>query len=702
MRDSQKKNLKRLLNPKQIAFIGGNDAAIAMREAKRIGYSGELWPVNPNRDTLGGIACFKTLDDLPSAPDAVFLAVPLVACLKVIDQLSQMGAGGIVCYSAGFKESGSRGEEAEKIMINTLGDTVLVGPNCYGIINYLDQVALWPFAHGGWSPGFGVAIITQSGMLSSDITMSQRSLPMGYMVSVGNQGSLQIADFVDCFSEDSSVRAIGVHIEGLTDIAKFEKAALKSLKMGKPIVVLKTGSSEIGRALTVSHTGSFAGSDTLYNALFERLGCVRVYDPSNFLETLKYFCISGIPETGKCAGFTCSGGGATMLADYAEKVNIEFSKFGYDEKVTLEKILPPIATVSNPHDYTTPIWGHPDLTKPVFEAAMKLSCSNSTILVQDYPMAGLDDMKNYYLNDAKAFAEAAKSQGIPAAICSTLPENFDKEVREKLISWGVTPLQGIHEGLNAISNAVTWGEKKKGLKENPYELLLQGEESGYCSYMTEFEAKETFRKAGFLVPKGVLVKEEQVLSAANQIGFPVVLKMMSPYLSHKTEFGAVALNLRNDVELRNSLIKMKKTVSEAKQEAITDEFLIEKMENKPVAEIVVAVRRDSQFGLVLTLGSGGIFTDLVSDYSVLLLPTDSKKILKTLNNLKAGKLINGFRGQEKCDYNPILGTILDLCRFLTNQNMDIYELEINPLFVYRKSVKIIDSLILKKSAKSSH
>ena len=202
----------------------------------------------------------------------------------------------------------------------------LIGPNCYGLINYIDNAALWSFEHGGWSPGYGAAIITQSGMFSSDITMSQRSLPMAYMVSAGNQAVLGQEDFLDVFADDPAVRAIGVHIEGLQDIPRFERAALKALSNGVPVVALKTGSSEIGSALTVSHTGSLSGAAELYEALFARTGVISVTSPSQFLETLKFLCVIGAPKGRRVAGFTCSGGGATMLADYAEKIALTCSK----------------------------------------------------------------------------------------------------------------------------------------------------------------------------------------------------------------------------------------------------------------------------------------------------------------------------------------------------------------------------------------
>ena len=355
MTPAQRQNFERLLCPKHVAFIGGKDAIIAIGEAKRRGFEGAYWPVNAKRKTLADIECFATVQDLPEAPDAVFLAIPAKAAVKTIENLRKMGAGGIVCYAAGFKESGDTGQILELQLQEAVGDMALIGPNCYGIVNYLDKSALWPFAHGGDCPGYGAAIITQSGMLSSDISMNQRSLPMTHMISAGNQAVLGIEDFIDVLCENPATRAIGVHIEGLSDIPKFERVALKALAYNTPIVALKTGRSEIGSSLTISHTGSFSGANELYEALFERTGVISVTNPSQLLETLKYLCILDCPKGNKIAGFTCSGGGATMLADYGEDIGLQFPPFNKNTTQILTDLLPPIVTVTNPLDYTTPI-----------------------------------------------------------------------------------------------------------------------------------------------------------------------------------------------------------------------------------------------------------------------------------------------------------------------------------------------------------
>ena len=688
-------NLSRLLSPRHIAFIGGRDAEVAINEAKRIGFTGQIWPVNPKRETLGGYPCFASVADLPEAPDATFLAVPAPAAIATTAQLAARGAGGIVCYTAGFREAGAEGQVLEAALIEAAGDLALVGPNCYGVINYLDRAALWPFAHGGGSPGYGAAIITQSGMLSSDITMSQRSLPLTHMISCGNQSVLSLEDFVDHLIDHPAVRAIGMHIEGLRDVPRFAAAALRAAEKGVPLVALKTGSSQIGASLTVSHTGSLSGTDDLYDALFARVGVIRVKSPSQLLETLKFLCVAGAPLGNRVAGFTCSGGGATMLADHAEAIGLGFPAFGPAERAALLPLLPDIATVSNPLDYTTPIWGDASKTGPVFASAINGLQADSAVLVQDYPAAGLDESKPYYRADAGAFIAAAKARGIPAAICATLPENIDPETRDWLVAQGVAPMQGLTETLDAMRAAGLWAERRAQIMAKRPAPLLALPDLATLQTVDEAAGKALLSTLGLPIPAGEVVAGAQVVQAASRIGYPVVLKMMGPKLAHKSEAGAVAVGLANATDLTAALQKMRADVTAHDPLALTDRFLVEAMAPRPLAELLVNLRRDAQFGLVLTLGAGGVLVELLEDAATLLLPASAAQIEAALNGLKIARILRGYRGARGADMAALAGFIAQLCQLFESHSAALAEVEINPLFVTATGPWVVDVLIQK-------
>lgn len=665
----------------------------AIGEAARRGFKGAIWPVNPSRNDIAGHPCFASIDALPEAPDAVFLAVPAAPAIDVTRALAARGAGGIVCYTAGFREAGGEGAAMEAALVKAAGDMALIGPNCYGAINYLSETALWPFAHGGLkAQGAGAAIVTQSGMLSSDILMSQRGLPLTHMISCGNQAVLSLEDFLDFLIDEPGVRAIGLHIEGLRSVARFHETALRALAKGIAVVALKTGSSSIGAALTVSHTGSLSGSDALYDALFARCGVIRVETPPDLIETLKFLVLSGAPKANRVAGFTCSGGGATMLADRGEKIGLAFPPIPQSTGARLAALLPPIATVSNPLDYTTPIWGDPARTGPVFAEAMDQTAAAATVLVQDYPAPGLDESLGFYRADAEAFIVAARARGLPAAVLATLHENIDPGTREWLVAQGAAPLLGIAEGLGAIRNAIWWGQRRRTLsKAMPAPLQVPSPQSALRG-LTEAESKALLVDHGLPVPASRLTNAAGMKAAATNLRFPLALKMIGPRLAHKSEAGAVALGIADGAGLKSAARKMSASVAAYDPLAVTDVFLIEEMAPRPVAELLISLRRDPEFGPALTLAAGGVLAEILKDSSNLLMPARAEEILAALNALRIAPVLHGYRGASKANLDALLATILRLQdMFLSDASLA--EIEINPAFVGPTGTAIVDALI---------
>ena len=693
MNDRRAQNMRRLLRPRHIAVLGGRDAVVVAGECKRIGYEGPFWPVNPTREEIGGFPCFRSLEDLPEAPDAVFVAVPRDQAIESLTTLNRMGAGGAVCYTAGFGEIGEEGAEYESALIRAAGDMALVGPNCYGVINYGEKVALWPFAHGGKFTGRGAAIITQSGMLSSDLTMAQRSLPMSYMVSLGNQAVLKIDDFIDCFADMPEVSAIGLHIEGIRDSQGFEAAARKALANNIPLVALKTGTSQIGSELTISHTGSLSGTDEVYDALFDRLGIIRVDEPSLMLETLKFITVAGIPSGPSLAGLACSGGGATMLADHAEKLGLDLPRPGADIGTRLRDMLPLTATVSNPLDYTTPIWGMPEKTEPVFSTMFE-DGHDAAVIVQDYPAAGLDESKVYYRNDSISFMNAAKKHGIPAAVCSTIAENLDTETRDFLIENGIAPMQGIGDCLKSIAAAVSYGRRREEiLAAPPLPLHLSAREEGSQQrLLDEAESKNLLAGAGIAVPESILITDEIPASLTKALAAPLVLKMVSPDLPHKSEAGAVRLGIRDREMLAQSITAMKADVTRLAPTARQNGFLVETMVSGAAVELMVSLRRDPVFGILLTIATGGVLVEILGDAATMILPASRGEVDRTIGKLAASRIIDGYRGGQLGDKEAVLTLVENLTKMMTgDERIDL--IEINPLFVLADGVVAVDALV---------
>ena len=324
---------------------------------------------------------------------------------------------------------------------------------------------------------------------------------------------------------------------------------------------------------------------------------------------------------------------------------------------------------------------------------MDYIAADATVLVQDYPAEGLDASKLYYQNDAEAFAQAAREQGIPAAICATLPENLDKDTRRHLISLGVAPMQGIHETLNAIRDAATWSERRKRIMAARPAPLLAGGALTAPQMLTEDAGKSWLSTRGVAVPKGRTATAKDAEDAAAEVGYPVALKMMSPHLAHKTEAGAVALGLKDAGALTVALSQMTETVRAFDPQSVTDSFLVETMLRPPLAEMIVTLRSDPQFGAALVLGSGGVLTELVGDAVTLLLPTTPAEIAEALKSLRVARLLNGFRGRDAADLDKVAKALHHLCGVFVQEHEALAEIEINPMFIYTDHIVAADALI---------
>ena len=696
MTPTQQDNLRRLLAPRSVAFIGGNDAAFAAKLCADAGFDGDIWGVNPGRETLGGAPCFASIDSLPGIPDACFLAVPRVAAVASVAALSKLGAGGAVCYTAGFSELGEVGRHLETQLSAAAGDLALVGPNSYGLLNFVRSVPLWPYGYPMASVPRGVAIVSQSGMLGSNLVMNQRSLPFSYVISVGNQAVLGAEDYLEVLLDDEAVSAVGLYLEGLRDIPRFADIAARALRAGMPIVALKAGRSAIAAQLTVTHTGSLSGTDALYDALFKRLGIIRVDSPVNLLETLKLLHVAGPPRGRRIAAFTFSGGDAAMLADVGEAYGLEFPQPSPRARALLAKRLPDIATISNPQDLTTPIWGDTERLPPAFRA-MFVDDFDAAMFVQDYPQPGVGIDPQFYLNDARSFMAETREIGIPAAVCSSLPENLDAQTRAMLINGGVAPLQGIEEAIAAIAGAATHSERRSQIMANAgwdrlgLKPVSTSTEPG--KVLDEWESKRLLTSAGIIVPHGRLSDAAGAAAAAADIGFPVVVKMVSPDLPHKTEAGAIRMGLNSRDAVREAVADIRSSVNRYHPEAHRDHYLIEAQTSEALAELLIGIRADPAFGQVLVLASGGILVELLNDSATLLLPSSQADVLRALQSLRIYPLMCGYRGRPAADQQLVIKTITRVMNFAATHRDDLVELDINPLMVLPDAVVAVDAVL---------
>ena len=671
-------DLSRLLQPRSIAVIGGGAwCASVVEQCRKMGFAGPVWPVHPKRDEVSGVAAFQRLEDLPGAPDAAFIGVNRNLTIDTVRHLRERGAGGAVCFASGFREAQAEtgdGGDLQTQLLDAAGDMPIIGPNCYGFINYLDGALLWPDQHGGARVDRGVAVLTQSSNMAINITMQTRGLPLAYVATAGNQAQLGLAEIGTALLEDDRVTALGLHVEGVGDLRAFEALASRARALGKPVVALKAGRSEQAQAAAVSHTASLTGSDAGARALLKRLGIAQVDSLPALLETLKLLHFTGPLPSNRIVSMSCSGGEASLMADTALGHDVTFPTLDGAQRQGLREALGPMVALANPLDYHTFIWTNVPRMAATFGAMLGGDIAMGC-LVADFPREDRCDPAAWdCINEAGE--EATRKTGRPLAIVATLPDAMTEAVTARIIAGGMVPLLGLDEALTAISAAAWLGQPRA----EPPPLLHPGEPANLHT-LSEAEAKAELAAHGVTIPAAKRAANKSALEeAVREIGTPLVIKAEG--LAHKTEAGGVAF-ARDD------------TAAALAQAAAMpcESWLVEEMIDGTIAELLIGVTRDPAHGYVLTLAAGGILTEIMGDSASLLLPATEDEIAQALNSLRIARVLRGYRGKPGADMGAIAQAVLAVQSYVAAHAGRLEEVEINPLICTETRAVAVDALI---------
>jgi acyl-CoA synthetase (NDP forming) len=657
--------LDRLLRPKTIAVLGAGWALNVIEQCRKMGFAGEVWPVHPTKAEIGGLKAYASLADLPSAPDATFIGVNRFATVDVVAELAAMGAGGAICFASGWTEAGE--PELQAKLVAAAGDMPILGPNCYGVINYLDGALLWPDQHGGVPVARGVALISQSSNIVINLGMQKRGLPVAYVACLGNAAVVGLAELAGALLDDPRVTALGMYIEGIDDAAAFARLAQRARAMGKGIVLIKSGKTELSRTAAASHTASLAGGGAASSAFLRQIGVAEVNTPSELIETLKIFHVHGLGLGTALCSLSCSGGEAGLVADLAAPFGIDFPPVPAPVRQRLGEILGPIVTVANPLDYHTFIWGDGPRTTDVFTTM--LSGYDAGIYIIDTPRADRCDPAGYQpAVDAIVAAQAAT--GKPAFPVASMPENFGEAEASRLIDAGVCVLMGLESALAALRAAQT--------PPGPAGWVPLAPVAERASrLLSEAEGKALLAKAGVAVPRSVSGGTlAEVAPQAGTLTPPFALKGLG--FAHKTEAGAVRLGLTG-------------LDGQAEMTGATG-YLVEEMVTGAVAEILVGLRRDPVYGVSLTLGMGGVTAEVLADTVTLVLPATEAEVLAALRRLRLWPLLDGYRGRTKADVAALAALAVRLGALMA-EDASLEEIEINPVLVREIGAVAVDALI---------
>jgi acetyl-CoA synthetase len=661
--------LQRLLAPRSIALFGSTWADTVAAASRAIGYRGEVWRVHPSRPATREQPYFRSVEELPGVPDAAFIAVPNREVPAIAAALARRGAGGFVCFASGFSEAADdEGQRLTRELLASAGQLPFFGPNCYGFINFFDQVALWPDQVVGARRERGVALICQSGTIALNLLFNARSLPIGLLLTVGNQTRLAAEELIERLCPDPRISAFGLYLEGVRDLGRFARAAAQARAAGKPIALVKAGRTDAAARTAHTHTGALAGADAAFDAFCRQLGIARCESLATLCETLKVFHCGGPLPGKRLLVMGASGGDMAMTADAARNLGLEFAPLPPASAVHLTQILGERVQIANPFDFQTHAWFDRPRLRSMFCAVQRAGYDAVGFMI-DCPPADEAD-PSAYLAVIEEFTAALPGASTRGAIISSLPESLPRATREQCLSAGVVPLQGQRAALEALALAGAVGQAWAA--GGRVELRRPRSAPARVRALSEPDGKAALAAFGVRVPRAALVRPQDAAAAAEALGFPVVIKAAGASLEHKSEVGGVVLNVRSAIAAAQA----------AQQLAhLSEQLLIEEMVTDGVAEVLVGITVDPQFGQLLVLGAGGVLTELLRDSATLLPPFDAAAIQAALAGLKLGRLLAGLRGRPPGDVPALVETVLCCTRYAGANLEALVELDINPVIV---------------------
>ena len=674
------RSLRRLLEPRTIAVLGGDPAAQAIRQSDRLGFEGTIWPVHPTRRSMAGHTVYRSLDELPGVPDAAFVAVNRWATVEVVSHLAGIGCGGAVLHASGFAESGKQGEELQERLLAG-HDMPLVGPNCYGTINALTGAAMWPDVHGCSRVEHGPALISQSGNIALNLTMNSRGVDFTHVISLGNQASVTAEECLFHFADRPEVTAVGLYLESISDPLEFGRAALACHESRTPVVVLKTGRTDRAGLITTSHTAAMATPAASYDALFERYGVVVVDSLPQFTTTLGLLGTLGPLPGNRLVSLSCSGGEAALVADRSAHYPVVFEPFAAEHAARVRATLSDLVTITNPLDYHTFIWGDVAAMERCFTEALT-GPVDAAMLVLDWPSVDSDDTA--WWPTLRAFAFACATTGTPGVVAAGLAENLPVRIREHATGDGLGVAYSIDEALAGLGAAAATGQWFAS--EAPPVHLPVGDPPTVESFRTidEPSAKALLREAGMNVPEGLVMTIADLARrdpAVPSLRFPLVVKTVGP--DHKTDLGGVITDIGTPADLEASVRRLGDQAGPV---------LVEEQVTAGVAELLVSVRREAPIGLVLTLGAGGTLVELLGDTTTLLLPALTPVLRRAVGRLRIGRQLLGSEGGSRTTLDT-LNSVTHALIGLMRKRPELVEIEINPLVVTPDSAWAVDALI---------
>lgn len=692
--------LDRLFHPRSIAVVGasetpgsvGRDVVENLLDRK---FAGRIFPVNPKYETLLGLTCYAALSEIPEGIDLVAIAVPAAHAAAVIRQAGEIGAPLALIYASGFSEAGAEGRALQDDVAAAAeaGGVRVIGPNCQGFMNVADGI------HVGFGPPYSldylkgcVGVVSQSGAFGNSLLMglSQEKVGIRNYVSTGNEAMTTALDLIDAMLDDAGTSVVAGYIEGLRDARRLGAVAAKSRSSGKPLVLWKVGRSNAGAKAAASHTATLAGDDRLYRTAFRQYGIVDVEDIGEMADCIRALDTGRHAKGPRVGVVTVSGGAGVAMADKADALGLELGGFTDQTVVALRDLLPKFASFANPLDVTANAVMNPK----ALAQTLAIVAADPGVDMLALAFAGASGKAGVSIAEAVCAIHAEID--MPIVISWNAPRSHNAEAYDRLEALGIpvyaTPARAIR-GLAAIwtaRGALPPFATSPGPAVRPARLL------------NEAEAKAHLEGTGVSAPREIVVRSaEAAREAAGQIGYPVVAKLLSGLLDHKSELGGVRVGLADGDEVAQAWSALARIPASLSPPIPDEGVLIQEMVSGG-REVIVGARIDPSFGPIIMFGAGGIFAEMFEDVALRVAPIDEDVARAMIGETRISRILSGVRGKGASDIDALARAIAGLSRRIADPEGRLQEIEINPLFVMEPGKGVIAGDCVARMSEENH
>lgn len=692
-------DLSGMVSPQSVAIVGASDrrdrigGRVFYNLVEESNFTGRLHLVNPGRDAVGGRPCVATPALLPEAPDLAVIAIPAEGVLDALRGCADRGTRFAIVLTSGFGETGEAGKAAEAEMRDIVHRTGMriYGPNCPGLSNVNGRLGFT------FSPAFKldlragpIGVATQGGGLGRTVLQSMdRGVGVGLWCSAGNEVDLEVSDFIHHMADAPDITVIATLIEGIRDGAKFVAAVRHAADRRKPVVALKVGRSDYGAKAAMSHTAAISGSAAVNSAAFRQLGVVEVEDIDELVDTAWLLARKRPGADERVAVYCSSGGTAALTADMVGTAGLTLATFASDTDNTLRALLPTFASVANPVDTTAEVLA--DMTVIDRTLAAVAADPGVGLVLHPFPME-YGDATTRAAESVVAVQAASETPLVPIWISDRVGDGY-----RALADAGLAPVRSVGKAVSAVRRWADYGRwlAARDCDWTPVGNSGPGPDGFRTRTMSELDAKAWLRDHGIdAMPAAVATCVDEARRAADAMGYPVVAKVASADILHKSDIGGVLLGLADADAVAGAWRRIMAAVARERPDAAVDGLLIERMAPAGGVEMLVGVHRDPVFGPVMTCGLGGIHVEIFQDVARRLLPVTSHEAGAMLREIRAFALLDGARGRAKCDVAALERLLVSVSDFVCAQGDAIEELDLNPVWVGPGGALPLDAVIV--------